>query len=497
MVAWRLVLCTPEYPEGRELILIANDLTYFIGSFGVKEDILFCEASKLARKMKVPRIYISCNSGARIGLAEEVKHLFKIAWEDPDEPDRGFKYLYLTTEDYSKIANLNSVRAILIEDEGEPRYKITDIIGVDDGLGVENLRYAGMIAGETSQAYEDIVTMSMVSCRAIGIGSYLVRLGQRVIQVENSHIILTGYMALNKLLGRKVYASNNQLGGVQIMYNNGVSHKTEAVDLDGVYTLMHWLSYVPAFRGCELPITMPSDPVDRDIDFFPTKSPYDPRWLLAGRQNPSNLTEWENGFFDRDSWSEIMEPWAQTVIVGRARLGGIPVGVIAVETRTVELTVPADPANLDSESKTIQQAGQVWYPDSSFKTAQAIKDFSREELPLIIFANWRGFSGGMKDMYEQIVKFGAYIVDGLREYKQPVLIYLPPNSELRGGAWAVLDPTINPRYMETYADPESRAGVLEPEGIVEVKFKDKDLVKTIHRLDPVVMDVSRGIGWCG
>lgn len=44
----------------------------------------------------------------------------------------------------------------------------------------------------------------------------------------------------------------------------------------------------------------------------------------------------------------------------------------------------------------IQQAGQVWYPDSAFKTAQAIKDFGREGLPLLIFANWRGFSGGMK-----------------------------------------------------------------------------------------------------
>lgn len=46
-----------------------------------------------------------------------------------------------------------------------------------------------------------------------------------------------------------------------------------------------------------------------------------------------------------------MEPWAKTVVTGRARLGGIPVGVIAVETRTVEFTIPADPANLDSESK--------------------------------------------------------------------------------------------------------------------------------------------------
>lgn len=71
--------------------------------------------------------------------------------------------------------------------------------GKDDGLGVENLRYAGMIAGETSRAYDEVVTISMVSCRAIGIGSYLVRLGQRVIQIENSHIILTGYSALNKV----------------------------------------------------------------------------------------------------------------------------------------------------------------------------------------------------------------------------------------------------------------------------------------------------------
>lgn len=38
-----------------------------------------------------------------------------------------------------------------------------------------------------------------MTCRAVGIGSYLVRLGQRVIQVENAHLILTGAPALNKV----------------------------------------------------------------------------------------------------------------------------------------------------------------------------------------------------------------------------------------------------------------------------------------------------------
>lgn len=51
-----------------------------------------------------------------------------------------------------------------------------------------------------------------------------------------------------------------------------------------------------------------------------------------------------------------------------------------------------------------------------------LQDFNHgEELPLIIFANWRGFSGGMRDMFNEILKYGSLIVDNLRKYKQPVL----------------------------------------------------------------------------
>jgi acetyl-CoA carboxylase/biotin carboxylase 1 len=74
---------------------------------------------------------------------------------------------------------------------------------------------------------------------------------------------------------------------------------------------------------------------------------------MTSRNISDNADEWESGFFDRGSWEEIMLPWAQTVVCGRARLGGIPAGVIAVETRTVELNLPADPANLDSEAKVL------------------------------------------------------------------------------------------------------------------------------------------------
>ena len=66
-----------------------------------------------------------------------------------------------------------------------------------------------------------------------------------------------------------------------------------------------------------------------------------------------------SGFLDAGSFDEIMCAWARSVVAGRGRLGGIPVGVVAVETRPRELHLPADPANPDSEAKVVSQAGQV------------------------------------------------------------------------------------------------------------------------------------------
>ena len=83
-------------------------------------------------------------------------------------------------------------------------------------------------------------------------------------------------------------------------------------------------------------------------------------------------SDWVSGFFDKDSFVESLSGWARTVIVGRARLGGIPVGVIMPETQPVVSRSPADPASPESHETTVTQAGGVWYPDSAFKTAQVM-----------------------------------------------------------------------------------------------------------------------------
>ncbi|KAJ9224645.1 hypothetical protein DTO166G5_4606 [Paecilomyces variotii] len=481
--------------HGRRFIIVANDITYQIGSFGPLEDKFFHKCTELARKLGIPRIYLSANSGARIGMADELIPHFSVAWNDPEHPEAGFKYLYLTPEVKQRFDASKNKEVIteLVHEDGEDRYKITTVIGAKDGLGVECLRGSGLIAGATSRAYEDIFTITLVTCRSVGIGAYLVRLGQRAIQVEGQPIILTGAPAINKLLGREVYTSNLQLGGTQIMYKNGVSHMTANDDFEGVQKIVEWLSYVPDKKDAPVPIRPWSDPWDRDILYYPpsTKQPYDVRWLIAGKQEEDAFLP---GLFDKDSFEEALGGWARTVVVGRARLGGIPMGVIAVETRSVDNVTPADPANPDSTEMVSTEAGGVWYPNSAFKTAQALKDFNHgEQLPVMILANWRGFSGGQRDMYNEVLKYGSYIVDALVKYEQPIFVYIPPFGELRGGSWVVIDPTINPDLMEMYADEESRGGVLEPEGIVGIKYRREKQLDTMARLDPTYGELRRSL----
>ena len=143
--------------------MIANDITHKAGSFGTREDVVFKLASEYARSNNIPRLFVAANSGARIGLSESIKKLFKVAFKDPSTPENGFDFLYVTKADYA--AHSLDEKQITVEPAiyaGEEVYKIKDIIGLEPDLGVENLKGSGLIAGETSAAYNDIFTMTIV-----------------------------------------------------------------------------------------------------------------------------------------------------------------------------------------------------------------------------------------------------------------------------------------------------------------------------------------------
>jgi acetyl-CoA carboxylase / biotin carboxylase 1 len=113
---------------------------------------------------------------------------------------------------------------------------------------------SGQIAGESSAAYDGTFTLTYVTAQSVGIGTYLVRLGQRIIQKVNAAtMILTDFSDLNNSLVHDVYLNIDQLGGTNIVHPNGITQLVVQGDINGISSVREWQSFVSAAGGQPLP----------------------------------------------------------------------------------------------------------------------------------------------------------------------------------------------------------------------------------------------------
>ncbi|KAF5955201.1 hypothetical protein HYC85_008057 [Camellia sinensis] len=469
MIAWTMEMSTPEFPSGRTILIVANDVTFRAGSFGPREDAFFLAVSDLACVKKLPLIYLAANSGARIEVAEEVKACFKVGWSNESSPGEWFS-------DHLRISSSVIAHELKLSNR-ETRWIIDSIIGKEDGLGVENLSGSGAIASAYSRAYKETFTLTYVTGRTVGIGAYLARLGMRCIQRLDQPIILTGFSALNKLLGREVYSSHMQLGGPKIMATNGVVHLTVSDDLEGVSAILKWLSYVPPYSGGPLPILSPSDPLERPVEYFPQNS-CDPRGAICGMLDGTGKWLGDTRRLGKDSCDRKGKAWRN------------PGWNSCCRDSNGNASYPRGPRAARFPRKGCSSSWASMVSRFGYKDSSSVDGLNREELPLFILANWRGFSGGQRDLFEGILQAGSTIVENLRTYKQPVFVYIPMMGELRGGAWVVVDSRINSDHIEMYAERTAKGNVLEPEGMIEIKFRMKELMECMGRLDQQLIDLK-------
>ena len=77
----------------------------------------------------------------------------------------------MTKDDYEKLSENYDVIAGPVNLEGDEVYRLTDIIGSEPDMSVEIVKGSGLIAGETSSAYNDIFTLTVFLGRTVGIGA--------------------------------------------------------------------------------------------------------------------------------------------------------------------------------------------------------------------------------------------------------------------------------------------------------------------------------------
>lgn len=442
MVAWEL-----EYSNGQRIVVVANDITVQAGSFAVHEDVFFCDVSRYCRKHHVPRIHVSCNSGARLSIGNSVIDDLHIQWKVTDEPDSGLSYLYLDDKGYEKH-KLN-VKCI------ERSKGVWEVIAIDH-TGRDNLDGSGQIARETLLAYHETFTLTYVTGRSVGIGAYLCKLGERVIQKSDSPILLTGANALNSVMGQAYYKDNLEIGGPSVMAHNGVSHIIVDSDEDGVRYIERWISYL----NPEIPRTVCKE-VKQIMEFT---GPIVSRELLSH-------------IMDTGSIMETLVNWGHGTIVARGKIMGKSIGIISSNNENGMKTRPVDHADPKSSHSVVNRPGCVLFPDTARKVSRAIMDIDREGLPLLLVCDYRGFSGGTNDMYDEILTFGSDIVSALSGFRNKIIMYVPPFAQLRGGAMVVLTKSINPDQITMFADKSANINVLEPSALQSIMFRESHMQK--------------------
>jgi acetyl-CoA carboxylase carboxyltransferase component len=205
-----------------------------------------------------------------------------------------------------------------------------------------------------------------------------------------------------------------------------------------------------------------TDPFDRDISGFPHTSP-DSDFSTVGeifsaeanpdRKKPFDIRTVMRAVADQDH--SVLERWAgmadaDTSVVQDVHLGGIPVCLLGVESRSV-----ARRGFPPTDGPDTYTSGTL-FPQSSKKAARAINAASGNR-PLVVLANLSGFDGSPESMRKLQLEYGAEIGRAIVNFKGPIVFCVI--SRYHGGAFVVFSKTLNPN-MTVLALEGSFASVL-------------------------------------
>ena len=205
------------------------------------------------------------------------------------------------------------------------------------------------------------------------------------------------------------------------------------------------------------------DPVDRDVCASPHATMPGSDLRLVGdvfsdarnmeRKSPFDIRSVMRAVSDTDA--DPLERWArwrgaETSVVWDTHVGGIPVCMLGLESRTLARRgfVPAD-------GPTSWSSGTL-FPQSSRKTARAINASSGNR-PLVVLANLSGFDGSPESMRRWQLEYGAEIGRAVTNFDGPIVFVVV--SRYHGGAFVVFSKRLNPG-MEIAAIEGSYASVI-------------------------------------
>jgi acetyl/propionyl-CoA carboxylase alpha subunit/acetyl-CoA carboxylase carboxyltransferase component len=425
---------TELHPEGVTRVSVSGDPTKALGAVAEPECARVIAALDLAEQLSVPVEWFALSAGARISMDSGTENMDWVA--------RALKRIVEFTQSGGEI----------------------------------NIVVAGINVG--AQPYWNAEATMLMHTKGI------------LVMTPDSAMVLTGKQSLD-FSGGVSAEDNFGIGGYdRVMGPNGQAQYW-APDLASARDILmaHYEHSYIAPGETRPRRSATADPIDRDITSYP-HSVVDSEFRTVGEIfSPATNPDRKKAFDIRtvmraiaDQDHPTLERWAgmadaETAVVQDAHLGGWPVCLLGIESRSVPRRgfPPTDGPD-------VYTAGTL-FPRSSKKAARAINAASGNR-PLVVLANLSGFDGSPDSMRNLQLEYGAEIGRAVVNFEGPIVFCVI--SRYHGGAFVVFSKALNPS-MTVLAIEGSFASVIGGApaaavvfaGDVDARTSADDRVRTI------------------
>jgi len=256
---------------------------------------------------------------------------------------------------------------------------------------------------------------------------------------QTSYMFVTGPDVIRTVTHEQV--TKEELGGAMTHNEkSGVAHFAVETDQECVLLIRDLLSYMPGNNVDDPPQGASADPIDRADPALDTIVPALPN-------QPYDMLDVIHAVVDEGNFLEVHAHYARNILVGFARLGGRPVGVVANQPAYLAGTLDID---------------------ASVKGARFVRFCDAFNIPLVTFEDVPGFLPGTVQEYGGIIRHGAKLLFAFAEATVPKLTVI--TRKAYGGAYCVM----SSKHIRTdlnFAWPTAEIAVMGAEGAVNILYK--------------------------
>lgn len=259
-----------------------------------------------------------------------------------------------------------------------------------------NTRYSGIIP-----------QISIILGPCAGGAVYSPALTDFIFTIENiSQMFITGPTVIKETLHQEI--TKEELGGAKIHNTkSGVAHFLCKNEIECFEKVKKLLSYIPANYLDQL------TPLE---EYYEHENALNLDQLIPANPNKSyDIKEIINSIFDKESFFEIQEFFAQNMIIGFATLDGKKVGIVANQPMIMAGTIDID---------------------ASEKAARFIRFCDSFSIPIITLVDVPGFLPGVEQEHNGIIRRGAKLLYAYAESTVPKITLILRKAF--GGAYIVM-----------------------------------------------------------